>query len=155
MKTKLATFPRRLRKLAGFSLLEATIGMGVIGAVVGAMLSGITTGTFTMRLSRENLRATQIMLEKVETLRLYNWDQVTNSFLPTSFTNYYDAQALPGSEGLKYVGTLIITNAPINSSYSNDLRKVIVRLNWQTGGLPRSRQFSSFVARNGLQNYIE
>src|SRR2546423_6347693 len=97
---------RRWRRLAGFSLLEASIGMGVIGTVVGAMLSGITAGTMTMRMTRENLRATQIMLEKVETIRLYNWDQVTTNYIPNSFTNYYDPQSNPGLEGLQYHGTL-------------------------------------------------
>src|SRR5205807_1182296 len=89
---------RRWRRLAGFSLLEASIGMGVIGTVIGAMLSGITTGTLTMRMTRENLRATQIMLEKVETIRLYNWDQVTTNFIPATFTNSYDPQSVAGSE---------------------------------------------------------
>jgi len=60
--------------------------MGMIGTVVAAILSGIMTGTFTMRMARENLRATQIMLEKVETIRLYSWNQVTsNGFIPTDF----------------------------------------------------------------------
>lgn len=157
MKIKLSPRLQRLRKMAAFSLVEAAIGMGVVGTVVGAMLSGITTGTFTMRLTRENLRATQIMLEKVETIRLYNWDQVTTNFIPSSFTNYYDPQAAAGSQGLQYSGK--ITIGPVNpalfrSSYTNDMRLITIQLNWQTGGLQRSREFSSFISRNGLQNYI-
>src|SRR5256714_6343436 len=106
MRIKLAPLSRRIKRMAAFSLVEASIGMGVIGTVVGAMLSGITAGTMTMRMTRENLRATQIMLEKVETIRLYNWDQVTTNYIPNSFTNYYDPQSNPGLEGLQYHGTL-------------------------------------------------
>jgi type II secretory pathway pseudopilin PulG len=157
MKIKLASRSSLRRKLAAFSLLEATVGMGVIGAVVGAMLTGITTGTFTMRMARENLRATQIMLEKVETIRLYNWDQVTTNFIPASFTNTYDPQSVAGSQGLQYIGTLTISPVDPNlfsSSYSNQMRLVTVHLAWQTGGLQRSRDFTSYIAQNGLQDYI-
>ncbi len=49
-------------------MIEVTIGMGVIGTTCAALLTGITSGFFTMRMARENLRATQIILEKVETI---------------------------------------------------------------------------------------
>ena len=142
------------RKRAAFSLLETALGMGVIGTVVGAMLSGVTSGTFTMRMARENLRATQIMLEKVETIRLYSWSQVTsNGFIPTNFFATYDPQGSP-NVGLTYTGTLSIVTAPITASYSNDMRQINVHLTWKTGNLLRNRDFSSFIARNGLQDYI-
>src|SRR6266550_5024857 len=104
----------RTRSRAGFSLIEAIIGMGMIGTVVGAMLSGITTGTFTMRMARENLRATQIMLEKVETIRLYSWDQINQTtpvpFIPRAFTNRYDPNST--GQGLSYIGTISIDPVP-------------------------------------------
>jgi len=154
MKIKLSR-PLRLRqKLAAFSLIEATVGMAVMGTVLGAMLSGITTGTFTMRMARENLRATQIMLEKVETIRLYSWDQInTPNFIPPTFQATYDPQGTP-NVGLTYTGTMTIASAPIGSSYSNDMKMVTVHLSWQTSGLQRDREFSSYISRNGLQDYI-
>src|SRR6266705_5208440 len=95
MKIKVS-LSRIRSKLAAFSLVEVTVGLGIIGAVVGAMLSGIMTGTFTMRMARENLRATQIMLEKVETIRLYSWDQVNRSgFIPSDFVATYYPQGAP------------------------------------------------------------
>ena len=154
MKIKLALSSRLRRNLAAFSLIEASVGMAVIGIVVGAMLTGITTGTFTLRMARENIRATQIMLEKVETIRLYSWDQInTPGFIPPTFTNTYDPQGTP-SMGLTYNGTLRIDPAPVNSSYSNDMRMVTVHLSWQTGNLQRDRDFTSYISRNGLQDYI-
>jgi type II secretory pathway pseudopilin PulG len=157
MKIKLALFSRLRRRLAAFSLIEATVGMGVIGAVVGAMITGITTGTFTMRMARENLRATQIMLEKVETIRLYSWSQVTSpGFIPQTFQATYDPQGAP-NVGLTYNGTLTvgpIDPAQFNSSYIDDMRQVTVHLAWQTGGIQRSRDFTSYISRNGLQDYV-
>src|SRR3954454_2730228 len=126
MKIKLSLLSRRRRKLAAFSLIEATVGMGIIGTVLGAMLSGITTGTFTMRLARENLRATQIMLEKVETIRLYTWDQITdtNHFIPTAFTNYYDPNNT--AHGIAYTGTLTFASTAFAQSYSNKMQMATV-----------------------------
>src|SRR3954454_4637640 len=141
MKIKLSLLSRRRRKLAAFSLIEATVGMGIIGTVLGAMLSGITTGTFTMRMARENLRATQIMLEKVETIRLYSWDQInSNGFIPSSFQATYDPQGTP-NVGLTYTGPMAIVSDPLGSTYSNDMKMITVHLSWQTRGLQRDREF--------------
>jgi hypothetical protein len=89
----------------------------------------------------------------METIRLYSWDQInTPNFIPGSFTNYYDPNS--ANKGVIYYGTMAITNAPITSSYSNDMKMVTVQVVWKTGSIDRSRQFSTYVTRNGLQGYI-
>ena len=157
MKIKISLASRIRKRLAAFSLVEAVIGMGVMGTVVGALMSGFTTGFFTMRMARENLRATQIMLEKMETIRLYSWQHVTNMSpkpcIPRTFTNYYDPQTL-NNRGIEYVGEMIITDAPISSTYSNTMKLVTVRIKWKTGNLDRQREFSSYISKYGLQDYI-
>ena len=145
---------RRL-KSAAFSLIEASVGMGVLGTVMVALFSGFTTGFFTMQMARENLRATQILLEKMETIRLYSWDQInTPGFIPTYFSAQYDPQAQSGARGLTYSGSMVVTNAPISSTYAPDMKLVTVTLNWKTGNLSRTRQFSSYISRYGMQDYI-
>src|SRR3989454_511966 len=145
---------RKRRLMAAFSLVEVTISLGVIGTVAGAMLTGITGGFFTMKMARENLRATQIMLEKVETIRLYTWDQInTPGFIPSSFTNRYDPNST--GQGLSYIGTIAIDPVPFNTvTYSGNMKQITVTLNWTTGQLPRTRSFTTYVAKNGLQSYI-
>lgn len=139
----------------GFSLFEATMSMAIVGICSLALFSGFTSGFFNMQLARENLRATQIMLEKTETLRLYNWNQInSNGFVLPAFTNRYDPNALNGSQGLTYTGTVTIGPAPLATSYSNQVRLVTVTLNWKTGGINRTRQFTTYIAQSGLQNYI-
>ncbi len=134
-------------------MIEVTIGMGVIGTTCAALLTGITSGFFSMRMARENLRATQIILEKVETIRLYSWDQInTAGFIPATFTEVYDPTRT-NSTGLTYNGTMTITTPAISNSYKDDLRLLTVNLSWTTGSIPRTRQFSTFIARDGLQNY--
>ena len=139
---------------AAFSLVEVTVGMGLMGMVTMALLTGFTSGFFTMRMARENLRATQIMLEKTETIRLYSWDQInTPGFIPTNFVAVYDPMD-KSNAGLTYQGSMTITDCSLPVSYSNNMKRVTVRLDWVTGGLSRTREFTSYISRNGLQNYI-
>jgi len=151
--------PRGSRCLeAAFSLVETTVGFAIFATVATAMLTGLITAFFTVQMSRENLRATQIMLDKVETLRLYDWYQLTNNsgpnaFIQTKFTNSYYPDSV-SNPGLQYRGTLEFSVPAIKSSYSNDLRQVKVTLKWKTRNLDRSRTFTTFVARDGLQNYV-
>jgi Tfp pilus assembly protein PilV len=153
MKIRVSVSGRRGTQ-AGFSLVEATVAMGVIGTVVVALFSAFTGGFMNVQMGRENLRATQIMLEKMETIRLYSWDQInTPNFIPPTFTASYDPNST-NSPGLVYSGQVILTTAPINSSYSNDMKQVTVQLNWKTGNLDRTRQFTTYICRDGLQNYI-
>jgi hypothetical protein len=146
---------RQIRSLGGFSLAEVTVGMGVIGTSVVALFSGFTSGFFTMQMARENLRATQIMLEKTETLRLYSWDQInTPGFVPTTFLSPYDPNSTNGNTGIMYQGTFTISPVTLATAYSDDMKLVTVGLTWKTGSLPRTRTFTTYIARNGLQNYI-
>ncbi len=140
--------------MAAFSLVESMVGMATIGTLIGALLSGFTSGIFSMQMARENLRATQIMLEKVETIRLYSWDQINDpDFIPRSFTATYDPQGAP-NVGLVYNGTVELTPAPVSSSYSNQMVMITVRVNWKTGNLSRVREFTSYISRHGLQQYV-
>src|SRR5262245_51716942 len=112
-----------------------------MGIVFVALYAGMTTGFQSVRAARENLRATQILLEKFETLRLYNWDQITTSgFVPDRFTNYFAPSQ--SSQGVAYVGTVTISpDMPILEAYSNDMRMVVITLSWTQGNRPLSRTF--------------
>jgi len=144
----------KLQRTRAFSLVEATIAMGVLGLVLSILYNGITLGFFTVRVGRENLRATQIMLEKAETLRLYNWAQITNrTYIKTNFTVPFDPNSTSG-KGCVYSGTIAIEPADLGTDYSGDMKRVTIRVNWKTGGLNRTREFQSFVSRYGMQDYI-
>lgn len=149
---------RRILKIkGGFTLVEVMVASALVGITFLAFMGGFSTSFQNIQLDRENSRATQILLEKTELLRLYNWDQVvgndTNTFIPTTFTTPFYPDT--NSSGFFYSGTVTITNAPIQSTYSNDMRYVTINLSWtSSGGVQRSRSMSSFISRYGLQNYI-
>jgi len=53
-----------------------------------------------------------------------------------------------------YTGTVVVTNAPITESYSNDLRMIKITLTWNSGGGVHKRQATTFVSQYGLQRYV-
>jgi hypothetical protein len=140
-----------------FTLIETLVAMGVLGLTVGAVYTAITFGFSSMRASRENLRATQIMIEKVELIRLLSWGQVvTNNILPATFVAYYDPAGSTNGKGggAKYTGTIEVMPFASVKNYQPEMREVIVRVDWVTGGLKHSRKLKTQIAHYGLQNYV-
>jgi len=140
------------RRAAAFTLMEGLFGIAVMGIVFVSLYTGMTSGFQTLRTSQENLRATQIMVDKFENLRLYNWGQITTpGFIPEAFT----ARFAPNSKsrGIVYTGTVRI--APVTGKpYAVDMRAVTITLSWEANGRPRTQTLTSYVSRFGLQNYI-
>ena len=148
---------------AGFTLAEAMVATLLLGTLVVSLYAGMSAGFAYTAMVREELRATQVMLEKLEGIRLYNWEQInTSGFIPTNFTAFYlpnPTNPATGS-GVVYTGTLTIQPVRLDPSppYADDLREVVVRLRWVSGnGNPavvREREMRTLVSRYGLQNYI-
>ena len=140
----------------GTTIVEIVISTCILAILATGLIGCFTYGFYIMELARENQRATQIILEKFETVRLYNWDQVlTPGFIPATFEDIYDPQAAAGSEGIAYHGTVTVTNVPFNTSYSSNMRELVISLTWTSSrNLTRTRTMSTFVAKDGVQNYV-
>ncbi|MDB6122943.1 MAG: hypothetical protein JWQ71_1936 [Pedosphaera sp.] len=146
---------------SAFSIIELMVATVVMLVVFVTIFATMTMGLSITQLSRENLRATQIMLDKMEGVRLYNWDQLTNSsVLAGSFVNWFFETNNIGSasatgNGVMYSGTISVA-APTNMSpvYSNSMREVIVTVNWLTGATVHKRSMSTYVSQMGMQNYV-
>lgn len=147
---------RTTRTPNGFTMVEALFAMALAGVMFTALYSGLTFGFNLIRVARENSRATQILVEKMETLRLYTWTQITNvGFVPTDkFTvPYYSVNGTNSS--LLYTGQISIATCPLTTSYADTMRKVTIRLDWgKIGNTNRTRLMSTYITRNGLQNYV-
>ena len=120
-------------------MVEVIVALGVLAVMVAGILGSFKYGFFVMQSVRENQRATQIMLAKFETIRLYRWDQVnSNGFIPTTFTDVYDPQGPAGQQGATYTGTVTVTNcgSPISTtSYATNMRQCTISLRWTTGSM--------------------
>jgi type II secretory pathway pseudopilin PulG len=137
----------------GTTILEIVISTCILSIMAAGLIGCFTYGFYIMELARENQRATQIILEKFETVRLYNWDQVlTSGFIPATFEDIYDPQA---ESGVAYHGTVTVANVPFNNSYSSNMRELVISLTWTSSrNLTRTRTMSTFVAKDGVQNYV-
>ncbi|MEY2408505.1 MAG: hypothetical protein QOF48_1175 [Verrucomicrobiota bacterium] len=143
---------------SGFTLAEVIVAMGIIGVLTVALYSGMTSATFSVRLARENLRATELLVEKTDGLRLYTWDQLNDpTYMPTNFTaSYYDNGTTNNtSPGITYSGSIKVSPFPTaDRNYSNDMRVVTITINWTSGKLPRTRTLNTYYGRYGIQNYV-
>jgi len=161
MRTKTpttASSPRRLSQGA-FTFAEVLVATGLVAIAFVTLYVGITFGFAVTRLERENLRATQIMLERMEGIRLFSWDQLLDtSKNPLTFTNYFYPSGLGlRDQGVTYFGTLNVeTNLTLSppATYSTNMREVTVTVQWMSGSFPRTRSMSTYVSKNGMQNYI-
>ncbi len=156
---------------AGFSLFEVCVGLGIMGIILVSLYAAVSSGFGIVQFERENLRATQILVEKMDTLRLYTWEQLNDSsFIPSTFTATFNPAnatnkniVAVGSSTANgktieviYNGTISITGGPADSSYSNDLKTVTVAVTWKSGnnGMTRTRSFTTYAGKNALQAYV-
>ena len=143
----------------GFTLVEVVFAVAITAVMFVALYLGIAFGFRVSRSERENLRATQIIMERMEGIRLFRFDQLSDTTLnPTTFTRTYYPQASGAqSQGITYNGTVTVnTNITLDPSatYSSVMKKITVQLNWVSEGVPRSRSISTYASQNGIQNYI-
>src|ERR1051325_3454190 len=112
---------------AAFGLVDALFAMVMAGVMFLALYAGLAFGFKVIRFARENTRATQIMLEKMETVRLYTWTQITNvGFIPTNkFTVPYYAVGTNVNSSLLYTGQIVVAASGVGTSYASDMRKVL------------------------------
>ena len=168
MKLKYAQCSALRRTNGGFGLIDALFAMAIAGVMFTALYAGLAFGFKVIRLARENTRATQIMLEKMETIRLYTWTQVTNTgdtnlgtyFMPNNkFTVPY--YAVGTNTSLMYTGQIFVEASGVlngvgtSTTYADDMRKVTIRVDWCPMGVTnRTRTMSTYVTKNGMQTYV-
>jgi hypothetical protein len=145
----------RLRTRA-FSLVDALFAMAMAGVMFTALYAGLAYGFKIIKMGRENTRATQIMLEKMETIRLYTWTQIhSNGFIPTNkfIVPYYSVNGTNSS--LVYTGQCFIEASGLTNTYKDDMKKVTVRVDWgNLGRTNRTRTMTTYVSKGGLQRYV-
>jgi type II secretory pathway pseudopilin PulG len=161
MKSRPGTSNRR--GSSAYTVVEVVIAVLLLGILATAVFGGFSSGLMAVQAGRENARATQILMQKMETVRLFTWSQGANSVLAaTNFTDYYDPTGTTTTEGTVYQGIYSASAAPttLPADYRNNMRLVTVTLYWTNylGGSKgikvQSRQMQTYVARYGMQSYV-
>ena len=167
MKPNAQTVYRPKSAGPGFSLVEVMVAIAIFGVTFVSLYAAVTFGFNSVQLARENLRATQILVEKMEVIRLYSWEELNEvGFMPATFQATYAPGAtatttgpanrpvVTPAEGVTYYGTITVTNAGMWENYRQNVKKVNLTVKWTTGKLERSRSLSTLVTQDGLQSYV-
>jgi len=148
----------RLRARSAHTLVETLVAAAFLGISIISLYSGFFSGFQLTHMSRENVRATQIMLKKFETIRLCSWNQLTN--FPTTFQETFDTKPpASGSKDLVYYGTVTFGPADVlgDASYKTNMVLVTVSLAWTNNNsrtpIVHQQQMQTHLARYGSQNY--
>ena len=141
-----------LRFRSAFSLIEVLIAVAIVGVLVITLYGALASSVTLVRACQENERVTQILSDKMDTVRLYNWTQMTNGFVSTNFVLGID----PLDTGSRpyYTGKIAIAQAPITEAYRSNLLQVTFTVDWVSSSRPQTRSMNTYVAKYGLQTYI-
>jgi prepilin-type N-terminal cleavage/methylation domain-containing protein len=149
-----------------FTLVEVLCAVAISALIILGLFFGIAQGFSLIQTSRENLRATQIMVGTVEGLRLCRWDQLTNTtIVPINFTNYFYSLNIGGvaSNSVVYKGKITVADVPasfssVSPSYATSMKQVTVKVDWTDiragSSVSYSKSFTTYVAQYGIQQYI-
>jgi hypothetical protein len=150
---------RANRRTAGFTLAEVLVATLLATLTMAGLFGGISYGFVETQVSRENLRATQIILEKMEGIRLYTFDQlVSSNMFPETFSaSYYPPGTFTRTSGLTYYGRFRVSDLGTGASYNPNIRLVTVSISWTNSygmsQVRRDRQMQTIIGRYGIQNY--
>jgi hypothetical protein len=155
MKTELLPIRDFTSNQRAFTFVEVVIATAITLVMFISFYAAMSSGVETIRVARENLRATQIIVSRMEGIRLFRWDQLTNTtLLPANFTeNFYPN----GNQGITYTGAVSVAAAALASpasSYSSNMYQITIQLNWHSFGPLRTRQMSTYCSQYGVQNYV-
>lgn len=167
MKVHQPQFHRVVGRRA-YTLVEVLCSAAIAAILFVALFNGINMGYRIVQQERENLRATQVVLGRMEGLRLEAWgtNQLFNPVVvPTNFTDSFYPLGIggsTGSTGVVYSGTMNITLGPYTNnapSYNSNMALVTVTVTWtdqvtDARTIIHTRKMRTYVAQYGMQNYV-
>ena len=132
----------------GFGMISIMIGGCILGLFVACLYGTYSFGFALIRMSQEDVRADQTLVQKLETLPLYNWSQsqptIAGGIIPATFTNSFALRT--GSPRLVYDGAIAVGAAPVAESHSNTLRQATITVIRISGKFPCARSISIAVS---------
>lgn len=154
----------RLRE-KGFTLVEVVCSIFIAGIAASVLFIGFDNGFALLRTTREDLRATQILMQKTEAVRLLTWDQLTQGQM--KFVEYFNPAGVSKTNGgtaywCDINTTGVPTNIPSSAAYRSNIRLVTISVLWTNSvndwkgarNISHSRQMQTLSAISGMQNYL-
>ena len=143
----------------GFTLLETLVSVLLASITLSALYACFAGGWNLIRVTSQDLRATQILLQRMERIRLCDFSQATDQVLnPSSSKEYFDPKNQnAGGGGVSYAITCAITTPSSGSlpeAYRTNMLLVSVAAWWTNGTQVFNRSMETYVARDGMQSYV-
>jgi hypothetical protein len=157
--------------LSGSTLVEAMMAAGISAIFLGSLFAMNTSSMSTIKMAREAAAASQVLQQRVESMRIANWHQITDANWVK--TNLLNSDA-PGANDLKSVtetltvtpygsgnvGNTVITrngnSVVINQQNTSLLLENAIMINWAINytGTPNdratTRQTVAILAKGGV-----
>jgi prepilin-type N-terminal cleavage/methylation domain-containing protein len=146
---------------SGFTLVEVLCAIAIAAFMVAVLFAAVDGGYGVLQETRDDMRATQILMEKTEAFRLFTWPQLSNA--PTTFVQYYYPNGITNSSaGTTYCGIInatgVATNIPSSAGYQANIHLITITISWTNNfaGKPvaHSRQVQTMNALGGMQSYL-
>ena len=164
--------PSRFRRNDGVTLVETTIGMGLVGLFLTGLMLARTNMVGLLQRAKENAAASQVLQQRVEESRIANWVQITdaawlsvnlmakasesaaNLTAPVETVTVASYPAVTGETPAKIVrkdgaATVVSSNTALK-----DARMVRINVDLTWTGVPgkraRARSTSVIVAKGGI-----
>jgi type II secretory pathway pseudopilin PulG len=141
--------------VSGFTLVETVLAVLAAAIMLPTLYAGFASGFSFVQLTRENLRATQVMVQRMEAVRLVPWQNLQDpAYFPTNSTEYYNPSGQARGTGYTINYNWAQAPASLPPSYRSNMCLVTVTAAWKSGNVPHSRSMQSYVARYGIQRYV-
>lgn len=122
----------RRRRQNASTLIEAMMAAGISALFLGSLFAMNTSSMATIKMARESACASQVLQQRIESLRIANWHQITDADWVKN--NIMSADAA-GSDGLKLMSETLLL-IPYGSSSAGNTQ------------ITRSNRSTSIVNRN-------
>jgi prepilin-type N-terminal cleavage/methylation domain-containing protein len=140
-------------RISAFTLPEVLVAIGISSLMLSALYASFTFGYTEVKMCRQELRATQIMVEQMEMVRLLPITNLVN-FTTNVYADPIDQSA--GGGGTVY-SMKFTTNKVVMSGVNyqvNNMRLITATVTWTNGNIIRTNTMQTFFAKNGLQTYV-
>jgi Tfp pilus assembly protein PilV len=136
----------RMADCRGYTLIEALVASVILAMTLVSLLALSSQCFHYLTDIRRSARATQVLQQKMEDIRLLSW-----SSLGTMSTTFVDSNAVMNT---RYNGT-VFTSAYDTYNGSTTVMKVTLQVTWRNRvGVTQTNRLSSLIANGGLNRYI-
>jgi hypothetical protein len=155
--------PGRHHGNAAYTLVEVLCSVFITATVVAILFVGFDNGFSILRTTREDLRATQILMQRTEAFRLYTWPQLAK-LTNNPYQEYYNPAGGTNRGTLYWINVSangVATNIPDTAEtayYKSNLHLITITVNWtnriNSKPVAHMRQMQTLSAISGMQNYL-